>query len=66
MIEKIKSIFTPAVRGWLYRAGIGVVIALGGYGLLSENDVAVTVTLLAALFGHTVASLNSPVGKQPE
>lgn len=56
MIDKMKTIFTEAVRGWVYRVLLAVGVLVAGFGWLASDKVAL-------IMGVVVAVLNiMPVG----
>jgi hypothetical protein len=49
MIDKIKSVFTVEVRGWIYRVLLAVGLLLVGYGFISSDQLALWAGVLVAV-----------------
>ncbi len=47
-------------RGIIYRALVVVILALGVFGVITEEATATYVATLGGLFGATLASMNTP------
>lgn len=60
MIEKIKSIFTPEVRGYIYRVLIAVGSIAAVYGWISSDQIAQWLGLLAVIL-NVMPAANTPV-----
>ncbi len=60
MIEKIKSVLTLEVRGYIYRVLIAVGALVAAYGLISSDQVAQWVGL-AAIVLNIMPAGNTPV-----
>lgn len=60
MIEKIKAVLTPAVRGYIYRVLIAVGAIAAVYGWVSSDQVAQWLGLLAVVL-NVMPAANTPV-----
>jgi len=60
MIDKIKSVFTAEVRGYIYRVLIAVGALLAVYGFITQDQLA-QVTGLVAVVLNVMPSANTPV-----
>lgn len=64
MMNKLKSVFTPEVRGWIYRVLIAVGAILVTYGVVSADELAVWLGVVVALLNVMPAG-NTSI-KKPE
>jgi hypothetical protein len=62
MIDKMKSMFTQEVRGWIYRVLIAVGAVLVTYGVLSADELAVWLGVVVAML-NVMPSVNTSVKK---
>jgi hypothetical protein len=62
MIDKLKGMFTPEVRGWIYRILIAVGAVLVTYGVLSADELAVWLGVVVAVL-NVMPSVNTSVKK---
>jgi hypothetical protein len=60
MIDKIKAVLTPEVRGYIYRVLIAVGAIAAAYGFISSDQVAQIVGLLAVVL-NVMPAANTPV-----
>jgi hypothetical protein len=60
MVEKIKAVLTPAVRGYIYRVLIAVGAIAAVYGWVSSDQVAQWLGLLAVVL-NVMPAANTPV-----
>lgn len=60
MIEKIKAVLTPEVRGYIYRVLIAVGAIVAAYGWVSSDQVAQWLGLLAVVL-NVMPAANTPV-----
>lgn len=60
MVEKIKAVFTPAVRGYIYRVLIAVGALAAVYGWVSSDQVAQIIGLAAVVL-NVMPAANTPV-----
>lgn len=60
MIEKIKAVLTPEVRGYIYRVLIAVGAIAAVYGWVSSDQVAQWLGLLAVVL-NVMPAANTPV-----
>lgn len=60
MIEKIKAVLTPEVRGYIYRVLIAVGAIIAAYGWVSSDQVAQWLGLLAVVL-NVMPAANTPV-----
>lgn len=60
MVEKIKAILTPEVRGYVYRVLIAVGAIAAVYGWVSSDQVAQWLGLLAVVL-NVMPAANTPV-----
>jgi len=49
-------------RGLIYRALVVVILALGVFGVITDEQSATFIGLVGGLFGATLASINTPRG----
>lgn len=61
-MERLKSVFTVEVRGWIYRVLMAVGVLVAGYGLLSADQVAQWVGLAAVVL-NIMPTANTSVKK---
>jgi hypothetical protein len=64
-MERLKSVFTVEVRGWIYRVLMAVGVLVAGYGLLSADQVAQWVGLAAVIL-NIMPTANTSVKKPVE
>lgn len=60
MVEKIKAVLTPEVRGYIYRVLIAVGALLAAYGYISSDQLAQISGLIVVILNVMPAS-NTPV-----
>lgn len=60
MVEKIKAILTPEVRGYVYRVLIAVGAIAAVYGWVSSDQVAQWLGLLAVVL-NVMPAANTPI-----
>ena len=60
MIDKIKSVLTPEVRGYIYRVLIAAGAIIAAYGWVSSDQVAQWLGLLAVVL-NVMPAANTPV-----
>lgn len=60
MVEKIKAVLTPEVRGYIYRVLIAVGAIAAVYGWVSSDQVAQWLGLLAVVL-NVMPAANTPV-----
>lgn len=60
MIDKIKAVLTPEVRGYIYRVLIAVGAIVAAYGWVSSDQVAQWLGLLAVVL-NVMPAANTPV-----
>lgn len=63
-MNKLKSVFTPEVRGWIYRVLIAIGAILVTYGVVSADELAVWLGVVVAVLNIMPAG-NTSV-KKPE
>lgn len=59
-MEKLKKVFTPNFRRWLYRVLIAAAPLLVAAGWVSESEVPLIVALVGAILGLSLADANVP------
>lgn len=64
-MEKIKSIFTPEVRGYIYRVLIAVGAIVAAYGWIAQEQVAQWLGLAAVVL-NVMPAANTSVKKDAE
>ena len=62
MIDKLKTMFTEEVRGWIYRVLVAVGLLLVGYGVISSEQWALWAGVLVAVL-NVMPSANTTVKK---
>ena len=50
---------SEAQRAWIYRALVVVILALGVFGLITEEQSATYIAVLGGLFGAGLATINT-------
>lgn len=51
---------TPQVRAWLYGICLAVIALLGAYGIISDAQVPLWITLASAILGTATALVHTP------
>jgi hypothetical protein len=64
-MERLKSVFTPEVRGWIYRVLVAVGLLLVGYGVITSEQWALWAGVLVAVL-NVMPSANTSVKKPVE
>lgn len=59
-MEKLKAIFTPEVRGYIYRVLVAVGALVAAYGFISQDQVA-QILGLAGVVLNIMPAANTPV-----
>lgn len=59
-MKKLKDIFTPETRSYLYRVSIAVIALLAVIGIVSQELLPAVIGLAGAVFAISVADSNVP------
>lgn len=62
-MEKLKSIFTQEVRGYIYRSLVAIGALLAGYGYLTTNEIALWLGVATSLL-NVMPSANTSISSE--